>query len=85
MTPIAIGPFVKRTWTTASEPFFLQDDCHSSCIDEQGVLLVKVSDDPNALPIRVIRDGAQLCPYCHEYQRPTESGHCPGCAAGLMD
>ena len=23
------------------------------------------------------------CPFCHEWQQPTLSGHCPGCQAGL--
>jgi hypothetical protein len=23
------------------------------------------------------------CPSCHEYQRPTPSGRCPGCGAGM--
>jgi hypothetical protein len=27
--------------------------------------------------------GIRKCTYCHEYQRPTPLGHCPGCGAGM--
>jgi hypothetical protein len=40
--------------------------------------------DAPLLQLEAGRDAnINFCPSCHEYQRPTPSGHCPGCGAGM--
>jgi hypothetical protein len=76
--------------------FFLPEECNIFDFNEikESIMLAQQQDDPYYLIAREVdlkfeyADSSfsietRLCGWCHEYQQPTASGHCPGCGAGM--